>query len=353
MLNELIAWWLERMRELLPARLLREQAGPRQALIVTAEDDFDPENPADPSTISLARRRRTRELPVGRFTLDEPGRRAARAALGNRDRGVPVILRLQPDNLLEREVVLPLAAERDLAQVLHYEMDRFSPFAADEVFWTFAISRRDRASGRVFALVSLAPKARLEGLIAALNEIGVAPSLLEAPLPGGSVRQIGLGQPDVRRDRLRRLALVGAGALCAAFALAVVAVPFVRQSGELAELDARIASLKPGVARAETLRKQMASESSGADALASETARVGDMLQALAALTDLLPDDTFLNALTVRARKLTMDGQSAAANKLIAALSTDPVIKDATFAAPVTRTVSGEDAFSIRAELGQ
>ena len=80
-------------------------------------------------------------------------------------------------------------------------------------------------------------------------------------------------------------------------------------------------------------------------------------LRAIAALTEILPDDTWLTELTLRQRKLTMAGRSAGAARLIGLLSADPTIRDAAFAAPVTRAEGtraesgGVDAFSIRAEL--
>ena len=74
--------------------------------------------------------------------------------------------------------------------------------------------------------------------------------------------------------------------------------------------------------------------------------------RSIAAITDILPDDTWLTELTLRQRKLGMAGRSAGAARLIGLLSADPTIGDATFAAPVTRAnQGGVDAFSIRAEL--
>ena len=76
-------------------------------------------------------------------------------------------------------------------------------------------------------------------------------------------------------------------------------------------------------------------------------------LRTIAALTEILPDDTWLTELTLRQRKLTMAGRSAGAARLIGLLSADPTIRDAAFVAPVTRADSGGvDVFSIRAEVG-
>jgi general secretion pathway protein L len=347
MLSEFIRWWAQQMMELLPARLTRRDGRAENALIVTSP--ISDENGSD---IELLVRRNRRETSLGRFALDDLGMRAARAALGNRRRYGVVVLRVPRAVMLERNVVLPLAAERDVARVVEYEMDRFTPFAADEVFFAVAIQRRDRINAKLHLLVSLVPKAQLERPLAALAELGVAPTVVEAPQAAGTVRRVELGQPDRRRDRLRHAATIGAAAICALLAAASVVIPFVQQSAELDAIEAEIATMKPRVAQAETLRKQIANEANGSDVIAAEGARVGDALQAVAALTEILPDDTYLTSLSLRTRKLTMEGQSAAAAHLIAALSSDPVIRDAAFAAPVTRITQGGDIFSIRAELG-
>ena len=74
-------------------------------------------------------------------------------------------------------------------------------------------------------------------------------------------------------------------------------------------------------------------------------------MQALSALTELLPDDTFLTGLALHLRQVTIDGSSGSAARLIGLLSADPVIRNAAFAAPVTRGDDGRDVFSIKAEV--
>ena len=77
--------------------------------------------------------------------------------------------------------------------------------------------------------------------------------------------------------------------------------------------------------------------------------RQGDALQILAALTQALPDDTWLADLSLKPGNLTMDGQSADAAKLIALLAAVPGLQDPSFTAPVTRTNDGKaDLFSLR-----
>ncbi len=88
------------------------------------------------------------------------------------------------------------------------------------------------------------------------------------------------------------------------------------------------------------------------DALAAERAKTGDVLQILAAVTDIVPDDTWLTDLSLHQGKLGINGQSPAAARLIPALAADPSFRNPAFAAPVTRAPDGHaDLFAIRAEL--
>ena len=69
-------------------------------------------------------------------------------------------------------------------------------------------------------------------------------------------------------------------------------------------------------------------------------------------MTELLPDDTFLSDLSLRQRRLTIGGQSAAAAKLIPGLAADPMFRNPGFTAPVTRSDQlKKDVFSLRAEV--
>ncbi len=73
----------------------------------------------------------------------------------------------------------------------------------------------------------------------------------------------------------------------------------------------------------------------------------------LAALTEILPDDTNLSDLVLRSRVATLSGRSAAAARLITALASDPTIHNPIFTAPVTRSdiAANVESFSIRLEF--
>jgi general secretion pathway protein L len=260
---------------------------------------------------------------------------------------VDIVLRVSSALLLQRDCALPLAAEADLERVLGYEMDRITPFAATDLFWTWRVLRRDRAHQRLHLRLSLMQRAVLAPVLEQLRAARLSPSILAAEAAGGERLMIPLRHRASHSQRRGTIRI--AAAICTALALAVIATPFVQNLSAIAAAEGRIDALRPAIARVEVLRRRLTADAGAADVFAAEAARVGDPLQMLAALTDILPDDAWLAYLTWRQRVLTFSGQSKRAARLIATLSADPAFHDPTFVTPVTRAeASGAELFTIR-----
>ena len=336
MLGDVVLWWARQMRSLLPPRL-STHARRADALLVALRS----------AHAMLTLRRRGRESPLGQFAANQDGLTAAAATLRSRPRHV--VLRLDTELLLERTVDLPLAAERELDRVIGFEMDRLTPFTASDVVWQATVARRDHARRRIRIRLSLIPRRTIQPWLDLLKRTGLAPDWLEANAADGTPRRLALGDKTTRQSRI---GLTAAAVVIAVLALAVVVTPFAMQAIARASTERRIDALAPRVARVEAMRKRLAEGAAGVDALAAERAKTGDVLQILAAVTDIVPDDTWLTDLSLHQGKLGINGQSPAAARLIPALAADPSFRNPAFAAPVTRAPDGHaDLFAIRAEL--
>jgi general secretion pathway protein L len=342
MLNEFLVWWLQQMRDLLPERW-RDGAGDDVGALFV-------EPVAGDQGVTLYTRvghmrAGAGDQGLGRFMLTPSGLGAMRPLLA-RLRPKKCILLLPPDRFLERTVSLPLAAERDWQRIMGFEMDRLTPFAANEVFWTGSMSRRDRNAGRIEV-----PRAPLERLLALLAQAGLRPHVLQTNMPGGQKRVIALERDASRRGNWERRAVVTALALCAVLAITAVGLPFVQQFVALHDVERRMTALRADTAQAEALRRAIVARVAGSDAIAARRLQSSDPLAVLAAVTDALPDDTYLLALTLDHGRLSITGQSASAARLISALAANPRLRNPVFSAPVTRNeVAHSDLFSIRAE---
>jgi general secretion pathway protein L len=343
MITEFLNWWGRQLLTLLPGAMRGRDFDDGRAILISlvsapglVPEAVDVSLPAAASETLL---------------LDDEGLARLRALRARAPRA-PVRLRLRTGSLLERDVVLPLAAERSLDRVLQYEMNRLTPFAAAETIWGWTIIRRERARARLHLRLTLGPRGPVASVLAKLAAVGAAPALLEAAARAAAEgwRRIDLsGQEKAATSQpALRLGL----ALCGLMCLALVAVPFVRQSIEMTRLGTRIAALEPLAAEVAHLRGDIEARAAGGSVVAAARDQVGDPLRALAAVTDALPDDSWLTDFVMQQRRLEIAGESRAAVQLIGRLSADPAILDPAFSAPVTRDDSGHlDVFSISAAL--
>jgi len=340
-LAEFLTWWRQHLLELVPEALLRGTGPEANALVVDA---------TVPGVLTVIRRRRGAETRVTQQRLDDPGLLSLRAALNGRPGGESVLLRLAGTTLLERPVPLPLAAERDLDRVLAYDMERLTPFSADEVFWAYAVEARDRARARLLVRLTFIPKTSVQEIIDLLSGCAGRPNLIEAATPSGP-RIIRL-QHEGSGGRIARLSPRSAGIVLATLAFLLLISPFARQSLDLADAQSQLDALAPRIKQVNTLRNRINGIGAGGDAVASETKRLGDMLEAVAAITEILPDDSYLTEFTMRERKMALSGQSTSAPKLISLLSADEHIRNPSFTAPVTKSPDNKrDVFAISADL--
>jgi general secretion pathway protein L len=342
MVREFFRWWLAELAAFLPERL-RNNTGKIDAIVIAAATPLS--EPIE--GIVVTERRNGRETMIGRFPLAGSGLAELRPA------GKPVVLRLADSDVLHKTLGLPLAAERHLDQALAFEMDRETPFSSEELFWNHRVIRRDRSAGKLWVRLELLPRAKLARLLEALERVGIKPQRAEFNAGSNSNSFLPLDGADNRTHRPVGRSLLWAGAACCiVLALAAAAIPFIRQELELAALDRQIAADRSGVAEAQSLRQQTEQFSVSADLVESERAKGGRPLAILAALTRMLPEDTYLTELVQQQRKVTISGRSAAASRLIAILAAGDQLHNPTFTAPVTRIEANHiELFTISAEV--
>jgi general secretion pathway protein L len=348
MLKEFVTWWAQQWRDLLP--LPRGVTGRWSTALIIDLPEAEP--PPDGQTLTLVRRVKGRETRIGRCAADAGGMAQIRRLRRLKGRSLDLLLRLPPKALLEHRFAMPLAAERDAAEVLRYEIDRVTPFNPEDVFWTWSPERRDREHGRLFVRLSLVLRKPFEDVIQRLSAAGLSPRGLEAVAADGGMRHLPMASDTGSGGTLARAFVRVAAIACAMLAVVAVVLPFVLQQARIQRAAHDISLLQPRVTEAAALRRRIMGQAAGADALAAERRRTGDAVQALAAVTGVLPDTTFLTAFDLSQRTIALTGQSADPAGLIAAMSADPAIGSPSFSAPVTAAPNGRGSlFSITATL--
>ena len=337
------SWWFGQLAELLPQGLRRTVLTAVDAMVI---------KPIGPlgrgiEAVAIGLRRNGRETPLGRFGLG-----ATDLAELPRKTGRTAVLRLSEQDVLGKTVTLPLAAERELEQVLGFEMDRETPFKAEEIYWNHQIDGVDRQNGRLSVRLVLLPKTNLAPLLTALGQFGIRPRRAEIADGPDAGAYLPLEGDGGRTHRASHRLIWSAAVCCAILGVAAVVTPFVRQGRALASLDQQIAVGRTAAAEADSLRQEIDRLTGSADFVESERDKAGRPVAVLAAATRVLPDDTYLTEMELQKRKVTLTGRSAAAARLIGPLAADGSFRNPGFAAPVTRVEAlHTELFTINAEV--
>lgn len=256
--------------------------------------------------------------------------------------------------LLRRPLVLPKLESTELRSALSLEAQSLSPFAADDLTWTYEIGPHDNGSEQI-SLILCSHK-----LIA--RELGLARPELKTPAPEiwvprlhgpGFVMLGGFG--EARRQRLGAI-WRGVGVALALLVFALLAslamTPTIklhllsRQAAQAMESLQRKAG--PVIAQREILVRT----SDQLATLASLVGRPLPPLQTLKLITDALPDDTSLFNLQVHGLNVSITGQTGNAAALMKQLGATPGLRDVKAPTPATKPLGApRESFTIEFTL--
>ncbi len=324
-LSRVLSWWLGELAAMLPARL-RDRRIQRQAVLLTAAEAVVTRDGAE----------------LGRF---HDRRDLARALAG------PVALRLPPGRAVRRMVPLPAAAEDNLRQVLAFEMDRQTPWAAADVVYACRVVAREPARRRIEAEMVVAPRVVVEEALALARRWGVTPDTVEAGeaaaggldlLPPGSRR---------RRDWAGRLS-------AAVVALAVLGVAAAglagidRRRDAARQLGAQAAALEGRAREAAELRRRLDREDADARFLASRKSAFPPMVAVIDELTRVLPDNAWIGQLEVAGGGIEVIGWSPSATEVVRRMEEAALFHHAEFRSPLLPDPGqGMERFHVAARL--
>ncbi len=348
--SEFINWWLEGLALCLPRGLREKLSPPPDRLHLRAQAgriSLTLIHGADGATV---------ESPEYPLDAAETAGQITRWIDDHADAATRIYLLTEPESLLCKDLSLPLAGEDDLRDILRFEMDRHTPFCADQVYYGFRILERDKPGGKLRLRLFVLPRNPIQPLLQIVRGHG-------RPLHGilADAAEEGADPIDLlsREERSPTNGGPGRGALagaliCGLFLLAALYLPVVRQQRALHGLEAQL----------NTVRRQVHEIQPRLDER-EDLLRRGRFLQEkrearlpavalLAELTRILPDDAWINRLVFQDREVQLFGEAATETGLIQILESSPLLHDARFRSPVTyNNASGKHNFHISATAGR
>lgn len=337
-------WWGRALASWLPARVraLLELDGRR---LLLREDGAG-------LRVTLERNGQEREL-VRLPSHDVPGEEPLQGMLPPALAALPRWLVLPASAALRRPMVVPAAAADRLHDVLGFEIDRQTPFTAGDVRHDARVTGR-RADGQLEVELVVVPRPVCDEAIRHVGGTGAGLAGVDLDDAVGEPLGVNLlpaASRHRRSDPWQRwnlaLAMLAVVAVASAMWMVLDNRREAADAFEQASLE-RIAQAR----EASDQRRQVADHIEGMQHLAQLRAARPTMVEVLDELSRRLPDNSFLERLSVENDRLLLIGQSAEASALVRELGESPLWREPALAGALQPDPrSRRDRFTLTAEL--
>ncbi|MFI3154681.1 MAG: PilN domain-containing protein [Methylococcaceae bacterium] len=366
-LKKFFRWWLRELDFLVPEKI-RQLVNEKQGFIIVrpegnrlvltymlnARDDMYDVNrteagPADGQIEVLAILERNASGIAQYQALRAKDERLAKANL---------ILRLTAQEAIQKELALPSAVKENLSQVVAYELDRYTPFKAEQVYFAVKPLAGENEPGQIKVMLVLTPRETLDALYEDIKAMGMSPLFvdyestpndLEQRYDGYNLLPESLREKTANTPRLIYTALVAAAFLLLGTML-VLPVWFEYQT--VNALQEKIDAIEKDAKGVNALQLQIDAMVNETQLLIAEKNAAPAAVDMLNALSALMKDDTWLSYAQYSDGHLQIQGESPAASALIGVLEDSELFANVRFVSPVTQDkITKQERFQITADV--
>jgi general secretion pathway protein L len=342
-IKRFLTWWGSELLALLPARVRATFADRRDEVLLRLDADALSLQRRGREPVSFARSGDVDEIrpQIERLTMDgeEPPR---------------VVFALPTSRVLQRALTLPAAAEENLRQVLGFEMDRQTPFRADQVYFDQRIVQRDVAARQIRVEMALVPRAAIDPDFVALNQVGAALDAADAVDENGARAGFNLLPVERRARRPNVWLRINAG-----LAVAVLVLLFVvmgqsvgNRAQALEKLREHTENVHAEAKSVAALRNTLGDAVEGANFLTQKRNARPALSDIMLDVTHRLNNDTWLQRLSVNGDQVQLQGQSKEAAGLITVLQQSPYLDGPALQGAITPDArTGKEQFLIQAKV--
>ena len=332
-------WWTDELAQVVPARLSALRGASRLPTLALEADEVvlvDGRGvvPGPDTRVALVGLDPARQRSAVHALLERAGETRARARL-----------RLEHGAALVRRVTMPAATEENLGRVLGFEMDRLTPFRAEDVYFDYRVLSRDAAAATLVALLAVARRDAVEARIERLRSLGLSvQGVGVADDPAGSGSPLNLLPAEQRGERATtREAYVkwGLAALVAVLFVTALALPVWRKRETVVAVLPQVGRAHGQAQETDKLVRDLDRQVADYNFLLAKKHGTPPVLAYVEEITRLLPDTTWLQQLDIRTagktREVQITGETPSASKLIEVLEQSQLVQNATPRGTVTR----------------
>ncbi|GDX84084.1 hypothetical protein LBMAG43_01260 [Methylococcaceae bacterium] len=276
----------------------------------------------------------------------------------NRFKDAIFILRLSHHEVLSKTLNLPLAAQANVSQVVHYELDRYSPFQAEKVYFATRIESIDTEAAQLIVQLIFMPRKLLETLYADCKMLGISLDFVEAENFPNDLQQLhclyNLLPPHLQPKIANTPRRIIAGLVMSLVFLIVASLtlPVWLEYEAVENLQTKIAKIDKEVKAVKTLQAEMDVIREENQVLINDKTATPNVVAILNEISILMKDDSWLSYLQYSEGQVQLQGESPKASNLLTDLEASDYFAKVNFASPVTQDkASGMERFQISAEI--
>ncbi|MDD1625029.1 MAG: PilN domain-containing protein [Methylococcaceae bacterium] len=347
--KEFFLWWKRELGFLVPEKI-KQLVNDKRGFIIASLEGRDLVltylNNGQVKSLTLPERG-ARDLTFQR--LCEKDERLAKAK---------VIIRLTDQNAIQKELCLPSAAKENLDQVVAYELDRYTPFKAEQVYFAVKPLPGVNEPGQLRVMLILTTREILDGLYKDVKALGLSPLLADYQGSANNLDDLNLAynllperlrQKTAQLPRLIHWTLI---ALTSMLLMAVIVVPVWFEYQTVNALQVKADSLEKEAKKVKALQSEIDAVIDETRQLFKEKNATPEVIVMLNTLSSLIKDDTWLSYAQYSDGHLQIQGESPEASALIAVLEASELFANVRFASPVTQDrVSKLERFQITVDV--
>jgi general secretion pathway protein L len=268
-----------------------------------------------------------------------------------------VLIRIPEALGMKKILTLPEAAAANIHQVLTYELDRYTPFKADQVYYD--ILRLGKPSnGQLKLALLMVQRSVLDSLTDQITALGLEPAYADyvlEPLPSLSPKErYNLLPMDLRhvRSKKPRVIMFTSMALTITLLLTALGMPLWIASEGIDKLKAHARIVEKQAHSIEETKRGIDYLYKATDKLITKKSNAPMLVDTINTISKLLKNDTWVSQIKFNNGNMELLGESTNASDILATLEKSQSFKNARFISPVTQDqTTGKERFQLSTEI--
>lgn len=342
-------WWTRELLDVLPASIVSSLYASKSWLIVEPAQEH----------LKLSYQNRADYQNLGEFDDSPESKTRLKNLLEQRDTvaNAEVLIRIPESMGMRKLLSLPEAAAANVRQMLGYELDRYTPFKAEQVYFD-VVKLGKPLNGQLKLSLVMVQKSVLDTLTEQVLSLGLQPAYADyaqeplTQLP--RKERYNLLPLDLRHERSKKPRMIMIASIVVVAAMLVIALvaPLWMASQGIDKLKSHARIVEKQALNIEESKRGIDYLYKSTEKLIAKKHNAPLLVETINTLSQLLKDDTWVSQIKYSQGNLELLGESANAADILATLEKTHRFKNARFISPVTQDqATHKERFQLSTEI--